>query len=104
MTNWQRKVKDVLSYNPFDGDFGTPADRRFSDLIVTARKPGPCHDCAGTIEAGELIRRAVWLFDGEIRTYRWCALCCAAMASSWTDNGEAIEARAALRRARTGTP
>ena len=49
---------------------------------------------------GEAQRRAVWLFDGEMRTYRWCSLCCQAMALSWTDNGIALEARAALRRAR----
>jgi len=91
---------DVLAFHPFQDDFGLPSDRCFSDRIVTARRVGVCHDCAGGIKMGEAQRRAVWLFDGEMRTYRWCSLCCQAMALSWTDNGIALEARAALRRAR----
>jgi len=88
---------DCLSVDPFAGDFGGIGDRIFSDRIGKARKPGACGDCAGDILPGEEQRRLSALFDGEMRSYRWCSLCCAAMALSWTDDGEAMEERAELR-------
>lgn len=95
---------DVLKFHPFQDDFGLPSDRCFSDKIAVARKPGPCHGCAQTISAGERIRRSTWLFDGEVRTYRWCSLCCDAMASSWIDNGSALDARERLRKSNEALP
>ena len=46
----------------------------------------------------ERVRLLAAVFDGTLMNYRWCSECCAAMAASWTDNGEAWEARARLGR------
>ncbi len=90
---------EVLNYNPFEGDFGAPGDKCLKDKIVTARKGGFCHDCGQEIKPGERIRSAAHIFDGALMGYRWCQLCCEAMALWDTDNGDAITARHALRRA-----
>ena len=95
MSSWER---NVLMLNPFDGDFGCPGDKVFSDKIGVARKQNECHTCGGTISVGEKIRMQRSLFDGAFATYRWCTACCCAMADSWVDNGVALEARYALRR------
>ena len=71
----------ILDFDPFEGDFGTPGDKVFSNRMVIARKPGPCSHCGTEITKGERIRRQNSKFDGELMTHRWCALCCAAMAS-----------------------
>lgn len=89
---------DCLALNPFDMDFGSPGDRIFSDRIAVARKVGPCHICTQLIQPGEAIRRHVGLYDDRMQTYRWCRLCCGAMALSWTDDSRAIEERFKLRR------
>lgn len=91
------KHRDCLKLNPFDGDFGSPGDRVFSDRISIARKLGECHTCGGEVKPGEEQRRHVGLYDDQMRTFRWCSLCCEAMAASWTDNGQALERRFALR-------
>lgn len=98
LTDEQRT--DCLNVDPFAGDFGAPGDRIFSDRIGKARKLGECGDCAGEIAPGEEQRRLTAVFDGALRSYRWCHLCCSAMALSWTDDGEAWEERFALRRMR----
>lgn len=87
-----------LQVNPFEGDFGEPGDRVLKDKIVTARKGGACGICLQDIVPGERIRVLAAIFSGALMHYRWCSSCCAAMASSWTDNGAAWEARAALGR------
>lgn len=87
----------ALQYNPFEGDFGGSGDRTMKDKIGVARVEGPCQDCAQTILPGERVRLRTEFFDGEMRSYRWCNLCCAAQAASWDDNGAAIDARFALR-------
>jgi hypothetical protein len=33
------------------------------------------------------------VFDGELMSYRWCNACCAAMAKSLYDDGEARKGR-----------
>lgn len=96
----EEQKADCLNVDPFAGDFGAIGDRIFSDRIGKARKPGTCGDCAGDILPGEEQRRLSALFDGEMHSYRWCSLCCAAMALSWTDDGEAMEDRAELRHLR----
>lgn len=85
--------KNVLAFNPFDGDFGEPADKVLSDKIVTARKPGSCAHCGCEVDKGERVRRMSAKFDGELMSYRWCALCCAAMAkcSAAEDNDDEDE-------------
>ncbi|WP_426304061.1 hypothetical protein ACN9MJ_13685 [Acidovorax facilis] len=70
-----------LQFDPFEGDFGTPGDKVFSNRMVIARKPGPCSHCGTAIAKGERIRRQESKFDGELMTHRWCALCCMAMAT-----------------------
>lgn len=87
---------DCMSVNPFEGDFGSPGDRILRDKITIARKTHQCGMCRQQIHPGEKTRVLAAVFDGEMRSYRWCALCCAAMASSWTDDGYAWEARVAM--------
>lgn len=91
------KEADVLDYDPFASDFGSPGDRTLRDKIVTARKAGECHDCAQTIQPGERIRSRTDVADGEIMSFRWCQACCEAMALWWTDDGDAMTARYAMR-------
>lgn len=87
-----------LAVDPFDGDFGSPGDRVFRDKICTCIvSPKGCIWCEGTVEVGTRYRSVVAKFDGELRTYRYCTHCCAAMAVSETDGGEAWENRLQLR-------
>ena len=75
----------ALQFNPFDGDFGAPGDTTLSDKMVTARKEGPCSHCGHTICKGERVRSMSAKFDGQLMSYRWCALCCAAMVKCQAD-------------------
>lgn len=86
-----------LAVNPFEGDFGGTDDRTLRDKIGLARKENPCFLCGQTIRPGELVRMMAAVFDGELCSYRWCSLCCYAMAASWHDGGEAMDARYWLR-------
>ena len=72
--------QQILDFDPFEGDFGMPGDKVFTNKMVVARKPGPCSHCEAEIVKGERVRRQVSKFDGELMTHRWCALCCKAMA------------------------
>ena len=87
---------DVLAYDPFQGDFGNSDDRTLKDKMVTARKGGECHMCAGNIVPGERIRSRSDIFDGQMMYFRWCNACCRAMADSWEDEGFAIEKRTSM--------
>lgn len=89
---------DCLRINPFEGDFGSPGDRVLKDKIGVARKAGECHDCGQQIQPGERVRMRTEISDGDLMSFRWCRACCYAMAKSMSDNGEAWEARIALRR------
>jgi hypothetical protein len=89
----------ALNFDPFQGDFGAPGDRVLKNKMGVARKPGWCNDCAQQILPGERVRLMTARFDGQLMNYRWCALCCAAMAKHEDDDGEAYEARLALRHA-----
>lgn len=73
--------QQILDFDPFEGDFGAPGDKVFTNRMSIARKPGPCAHCESEIAKGERVRRQVSKFDGELMTHRWCALCCKAMAS-----------------------
>ena len=88
---------DCLEWFPFADDFGEPGDRVLQDKVATARKAGPCFDCSQPIKPGERTRTLSAKFGGELRRYRWCSLCCAAMTAD--DPTEAMEARIALRTA-----
>lgn len=87
--------KECMACNPFEGDFGD-GEIVLTDKIVTARKGGTCHLCRQEIKPGERIRTRKEAYDGKIDNFRWCSECCSAMAASWTDDGKAWEARAAL--------
>lgn len=89
---------DCLKCNPFEGDFGSPGDKVLKDKIVTARKSGICGMCRQEIKPGSRARTLAAVFDGDLMSYRWCEKCCEAMAASWTDNGDAWEARVAIAR------
>ncbi|MGL4576888.1 MAG: hypothetical protein ACRCV9_19025 [Burkholderiaceae bacterium] len=88
---------DILDFDPFQGDFGSPGDRVLKNKMGFARKAGECQNCAQEIQPGERVRIMNAVFDGDLMSYRWCALCCAAMAKSYKDNGEEYEARCGLR-------
>lgn len=88
---------DCLKYHLFQDDFGAPGDRVFRDAIGVARKPGWCIECCAPISPGEQQRRHVGLYDGQMRTYRVCFACCAAMAASWKDGAESLQQRWSMR-------
>jgi hypothetical protein len=94
----------VLSTDPYAGDFGEPGDRTLVDRMSVARKPGPCHICAGTIAPGERVRRMVEVFEGEIHAARFCPDCCHAFAMEDADSGEASEERVRIGNERRATP
>ena len=85
-----------MSCDPFEGDFGGSGqdDSVLSDKMVTARKAGECHTCAGQVVPGTRVRRRAEVYDGEFMRFGWCEECCRAMAAS--DDDETYEARIAL--------
>jgi hypothetical protein len=93
MTNTQRAAVQqththddaVLSFDPFEGDFGDQGDVVFLNRMVVARKPGPCSHCGSEIQKGERVRRQTSKFDGALMTHRWCHQCCCAMATYDSD-------------------
>jgi len=84
---------ECLAYDPFAGDDYGLGFVDFGKKIVTGRGEYGCHICRGPIAKGERHRVDSCILDGERMHARFCGLCCAAMALSWTDNGAAIEAR-----------
>lgn len=83
--------QQVLTHDPFAGDFGGPGDRCLKDKMVTARKSGPCHNCNQVIQTGDRVRSRSDIADGELMSFRWCRLCCEAMAAD--DDGAEVERR-----------
>lgn len=73
---WER---DCLADDPFAGDFGD-GEVALSDKMVTNRKGGTCHTCAGECQPGTRNRVLVERSEGALITYRWCQSCCFAMA------------------------
>ncbi len=86
-----------LACDPFEGDFGSPGDKVFSDKIVIPRKSHECSCCTRLTDPGTKTRVITALFDGEPHQYRYCTHCCAAMAISEKDAGRAGEKRWGLR-------
>ena len=76
MFRWE---PDCLADDPFAGDFGY-GEIAISDKMVTNRKGGTCHCCAGPCEKGTRNRVLTERGDGGLITYRWCQVCCFAMA------------------------
>ncbi|BBK44157.1 hypothetical protein STVA_41770 [Allostella vacuolata] len=88
----ERRDADCLAFDPFEGDRDINV-RTMRDGFVVVRKSHRCHICAGPIDRGSRARSLTQLCDGEIGTWRFCALCCDAMAQSRIDHGTAIDAR-----------
>jgi len=92
--------ENCLACDPFDGDYDGcgDSDGILQDRIVRAAKlhECKCHLCAGSIQKGDRHRYRVEVYDGELMSFRWCPECCAAMAASGDDDGEAFEARLAI--------
>lgn len=83
----------ALKFDPFSSDEGYPGDVALSDKFRTCRKPGRCHYCLNIIVKSERYRAIVEVAFGKIRTFKFCAECCKAMAKSWSDDGRAISDR-----------
>lgn len=74
------KDRLILSFDPFEGDFGSQDDHVFSNKMVISRKIYKCFHCYGDITKGERHRYQTSKFDGELMTHRWCHECCEIMA------------------------
>lgn len=70
---------DCLADDPFAGDFGG-GETALSDKMVTNRKGGTCHTCAGDCAPGTRNRVLTERGDDGLETFRWCQACCFAMA------------------------
>ncbi len=91
-------LERALAYDPFAGDEGYDGDRCLRDELVRTRTMHWCHMCDCGILRGEVSRVAVWIFAGELTTYRWCQECCEAMAKTVeTDDMAPVDRRYALR-------
>lgn len=93
-----------LSYDPFCGDRDVDV-KVHRDLFVTTRKPHSCSYCFSVeIPSGTRVRARTETDRGENKTmtFYFCTLCCEAMASVGTDDGEALEARAELAQRKSG--
>lgn len=73
---WERLC---LADDPFAGDFGA-GEIILSDKMVTNRKGGTCHTCAGPCEPGTRSRVLTERGEDGLETFRWCQSCCFAMA------------------------
>lgn len=71
----EKEAIEVMTIDPFDGDFGDQSDIVFKDNICTARKDGVCHYCGGNIYSGDQQRRMSAKFDGQLMSFRWCVGC-----------------------------
>jgi hypothetical protein len=73
---------DCLADDPFAGDYGGSGDGDavLSDKMVTNRKGGSCHMCAGHCAPGTRNRVRTEVYDGDLMRFRWCVECCFAMA------------------------
>lgn len=91
----------ILSIDPFAGDFGGTDDKLFSDRFVTSAKfhVAACNICCEDIVKTERHRVIRQKFDGEMRTYRFCYLCCVATEQEYGDpESDALEARVKMQR------
>jgi hypothetical protein len=79
MKNRFRWEAECLADDPFAGDFGD-GEVCLSDQMVTNRKGGTCHTCAGPCEPGTRNRVRTERDCDGLTTFRWCVECCFAMA------------------------
>lgn len=71
-----------VSLGDYDGDVATFYDERW----ITARKPHACYECRATITVGERYERVSGKWDGEVRSYYFCAAC-AGISAEFSENG-----------------
>lgn len=91
-----------LAFDPFEYGKGDDNAVRLSDKMVTAAKAHTCNMCDAAIVRGERSRAITEAYEGTVMTFRFCAMCCKAMAASWGDDGRALDHRHALRERRRG--
>jgi hypothetical protein len=71
-----------VSLGDYDGDQATFYDEK----VVTGRKPHKCNECRSDIPKGERHNVVTGKWDGEIKTYRFCAPCWEIM-GEFSENG-----------------
>jgi hypothetical protein len=71
-----------VSLGDYDGDEAT----FYHEREVTGRKPHDCFECRGVIAKGERHNVVSGKWDGEVRTYRFCAGCWEVM-GEFSENG-----------------
>lgn len=69
-----------VSLGDYDGDEAT----FYHEREVTAAKPHACYECHEAIQKGERHHVVAGKWEGEVRTYRFCAPC-------WEISGEFSE-------------
>lgn len=84
---------ESLSFDVFQGDFGHGDERTFENKIVTARKDHDCFHCDTAISKGEKYRKMVEKSGDELRTFKWCSLCCVAMILDDKNGGYSFDQR-----------
>lgn len=85
--------RDVLNYRPFQGDETDVT--QLADRFVVTRYAHACTLCWEEIPPRARVRALTEINNEEhrVKTFYFCAPCCAAMAKSWRDHGRAIEHR-----------
>lgn len=86
----------ALSYNPWGDD---DSDYRvLNNRMVTTRVGAECAICFEDIPVGARVRAQREAYDGKAKTFKFCPVCCAAMAKAggFGDDGRALEHRTAL--------
>ena len=74
-------TRNVIDYDPFDGDFGDGSERTLTDEIRIAKRGGTCRECAQPVTKGMLVR-VIKKADSEgFYGGRVCEPCCDAMAT-----------------------
>ena len=95
-------VTKCLEIDPFEGDFGSGDEVKFSDKLVVARKDHECSICHNEIPEGMLHRALRDKSEGVVATNRYCYFCCVAQAVlAQTDDSGLLESRYTLRKGLT---
>ena len=71
-----------ISLGDYDGDEAS----FYCEHEVTGRKPHTCHECRETIAKGDKHHVVSGKWDGEVRSYRFCAPCWEVM-GEFSENG-----------------
>lgn len=98
-----RRDPKILGFDPWGAGKGDDHYRVLRNQMVVGRYKHTCAICFGPIFIGERHRAQTEKNeDGsrQVKTFRFCAQCCAAMCSSWRDAGYAIAERYEIGNAR----